>query len=82
MFNLKTKIKELAKVAVVLAEEELSSAAGKQKKALAVEFVISNLPIPFKKLISKLLAGFIDDAIEFALKQMKSFSASEQDTEV
>jgi hypothetical protein len=74
MFNIKTKIKELARTAVVVAEEELLS--GTQKKALAIEFVVSNIPVAsvFKKFIAKVLANFIDDAIELALKQMKSFT--------
>ncbi len=74
MFNLKTKIKELAKIAVVIAEEELADCLGQDKKAMAIEFVVSNLPIPFKRFFAKLLAAFIDEAIEFAVKQMKNFA--------
>ncbi len=74
MFNFKTKIKELARMAVVIAEEELIS--GKDKKQMAIEFVVSNIPIasPFRKFIARILAKFIDEAIEFAVGQMKTFA--------
>ena len=64
-------------MAVVIAEEELIS--NKDKKTMAIEFVVSNIPLasPFRKFIAKILAGFIDDAIEFAVKQMKNFSSKE-----
>ena len=74
MFNkVKTAIKELAKTAVFMAEEALGSKAGKEKKAMALEFVISNIPViaPFKTIIAGLLSKFIDDAIEFAVARMK-----------
>jgi len=73
--NLKNTIKDLASTAVLLAEEQLSGEAGKKKKAAAIEYVISNIPapVPFKKLIASILASFIDDAIEYAVQQMKTF---------
>ena len=63
--KLKDAIRELAKKAVVMAEEALGSKTGKQKKAMALEFIISNIPViaPFKTIIAGLLSKFIDDAI-------------------
>ena len=74
--NIKKTIKELAKTAVVLAEETLGSESGKQKKVMAIEYVVSNIPVisPFKKIITNLLSKFIDEAIEFAVEHMKTFS--------
>ena len=47
MFSkLKVKIKELAKTAVKLAEEKLGSNKGKEKKEMAINFVVSNIPVP------------------------------------
>jgi len=71
--NIKTKIKELAKSAVIIAEETLGSKAGVQKKKMAVEYVVNRIPVPapFKTLISLLLSSFIDDAIEFAVQYME-----------
>ncbi|MDR1168828.1 MAG: hypothetical protein LBK53_08095 [Heliobacteriaceae bacterium] len=76
MFNLKKRIKDLARTAVVLAEEELGGETGRRKKAAAIEYVVSNIPVPalFRSLIAGFLAGFIDDAIEFAVEQMKTFA--------
>lgn len=71
--NFKTKIKELAKTAVVLAEEKLGSNKGKEKKAMAIEFIVKSLPVPalFKPVISLLFSTVIDEAIEFALNYME-----------
>lgn len=71
--NLKVKIKELAKSAVVLAEKSLGSKAGKQKKQMAIDYVLEHIPVPvfIKPLISLLLSSFIDDAIEFAVEYME-----------
>ena len=44
--NFKIKIKELAKSAVNNAEEILGSNKGKQKKEMAIKFVIEKLPVP------------------------------------
>ena len=74
MFNsLRIKIKELAKLAVCQAEEKLGSCKGKEKNAMAIDFVISQLPVPalFKPLISALFSTFIDEAIELAVEYMK-----------
>lgn len=75
MFSkLKNTIKELAKTAVIKAEEALGSQKGQQKKAMAIEYIIQHIPMPsfFKPLISILLSSFIDDAVEFAVEYMKS----------
>lgn len=71
--NLKSKIKELAKTAVVMAEEALGSKTGIQKKKMAIEYITNHIPVPapFKTLISILLSSFIDDAVEFAVQYME-----------
>ena len=63
--NLKNQIKELARNAVLVAEEQLGSGKGQEKKKLAVEYIVSNLPFPnwLRYVISVLLSGFIDDVI-------------------
>ena len=75
MFNkLKETIKELAKTAVVKAEEALGNQKGQQKKDMAIKYIVNNIPVfaPLKPLISMLLSSFIDDAVEWAVKYMKS----------
>lgn len=71
--NLKTTIKELAKAAVVKAEQTLGSNKGQEKKKMAIEYVVSRIPIPFpfNIFVSMLLSSFIDDAIEFAVEYME-----------
>lgn len=72
--KMKVKIKELAKTAVYKAEELLGSCKGKEKKAMAVKFVIEKLPLPalLKPFVNLLLSSFIDEAIELAVEYMKS----------
>lgn len=72
--NLKNTIKKLAQSAVAIAEKTLGSGQGKAKKQIAVEFVVSHLPVPliFKRFIAALLSNFIDEAIEFAVEYMNS----------
>ena len=75
MFNkLKTSIKELAFIAVENAENVLGSNKGKEKKAMAIESIVSRLPVisPLKKVIAVILSNFIDDAIEFAVQYMNT----------
>ena len=75
MFDkLKETIKELAKTAVVKAEKTLGSRTGQQKKDMAIKYIVNNIPVfaPLKPLISMLLSSFIDDAVEWAVKYMKS----------
>lgn len=71
--NLKTRIKELAKSAVVIAEKTLGSCKGQQKKKMAIEYITKYIPVPapFKSLVSLLLSSFIDDAVEFAVQYME-----------
>ena len=75
----KTKIKELAKNAVLVAEAELGSGKGQEKKKLASEYVLKNLPISnfLKSIISILLSSFIDDAIEISVNYMKTLSTTQ-----
>lgn len=75
----KTKIKELAKNAVLVAEAELGSGEGQEKKKLAIEYVLKNLPISnfLKSIISILLSSFIDDAIEISVNYMKTLSTTQ-----
>lgn len=73
-FNLKSKITELAYAAVSMAEDTINTASGQQKKAAAVEYVVSMLPVaaPFKGVVSFVLSKFIDEAVEKAVSYMKS----------
>lgn len=75
----KTKIKELAKNAVLVAEAELGSGKGQEKKKLAIEYVLKNLPISnfLKSIISILLSSFIDNAIEISVNYMKTLSTTQ-----
>lgn len=77
--NLKVTITELAYAAVNMAEETLESASGKEKKAAALEYIVSMLPIasPFKCVVSVLLSKFIDEAVEKAVQYMKSVKNAE-----
>lgn len=72
----KNKIMELAKNAVLVAEAELGSGEGQEKKKLAIDYVLKNLPISsfLKSVISILLSSFIDDAIEISVNYMKTLS--------
>lgn len=71
--KLKSEIKNLAKAAVLNAESVLGSNNGKQKKEMAIKFVIEKLPIPniLKPLISIIFSEFINETIEFAVEFMK-----------
>ncbi len=78
----KETVKELAYTAVLRAEEALGSKTGQLKKEMALNYIIKNLPLPsiLKPLIVKLLSGFIDDAIEFAVDYMKRHNCEEPQT--
>lgn len=59
--------------AVCYAEELLGSGNGKAKKEIAIDFLISKLPIwlrPFSFLIKSLLTEIADDIIEIAVRQL------------
>lgn len=77
--NLKNKITELAYAAVNMAEETLSTSTGQDKKAAAVDYIISMLPIPIilRSIVSAILSKFIDEAVENAVKYMKNMQTSE-----
>lgn len=72
--SIKDRIKQLAQSAVAIAEKALGSSAGKAKKQMAVDYVVSHLPVPsiFKKFIAAILSNFIDEAIEFAVEYMNT----------
>lgn len=72
--NLKDKIKELSYAAVNFAEETLCASTGKEKKAAAIEYIVSMLPVPLvlQKIVSTVLSKFIDEAIENAVKYMNN----------
>ena len=77
--NIKNQIKELAKNAVFVAEEELGSGEGQAKKQLAIKYIIDHLPFSdfVKTVISIFLSSFIDDVVEISVIYMKTFSSSE-----
>lgn len=77
--NVKNQIKEIAKNAVFVAEKELGSGKGKEKKELAVKYVVNHLPFPeiLKPFITMLLSEFIDDVIEISVTYMKTLQTSE-----
>ncbi len=77
--NFKNQIKELAKNAVLVAEEKLGSGNGQAKKKMAINYVVNNLPLPIwlKGIISVLLSSFIDDVVEIAVGYMKSLPKTE-----
>ena len=70
--HIKSTIKEVSITAVKMAENALGSNKGKLKKAMAIDYVVSRIPVipPFQKFIAMLLSSFIDDAIEFAVHLM------------
>lgn len=71
---MKEGIIEMAYSAVVMAETALGSGSGKEKKDMAIEFIVSRLPViqPFKMILAVVLSKFIDAAIEQAVVYMKS----------
>ena len=74
--NIKKQIKELAKNAVLKAEQKLGSGKGQQKKRVAIDYILKNLPIPefMKMIVSVILSSFIDDSIELAVSYINSLS--------
>ena len=75
--NIKNQIKDLAKNAVLIAETELGSGNGQQKKKMAIDYVVKNISCsaPIKMIISIFLSSFIDDVVEISVKLMKHFEA-------
>lgn len=79
--DIKTKIIELAKNAVLVAEEKLGTGAGQEKKKMAIEYIVNNLQFSdlVRAIISILLSSFIDDAVEIAVLYMKSLPKTQGD---
>ena len=77
--NLRKRIKELAKKAVLVAEAELGSGNGQEKKALAINYIVKRLPLPpvVKTIVSVLLSSFIDDVVEISVEYMNSLPKTE-----
>lgn len=71
--NIKKKITDLAYTAVNMAEQSMDTTTGQEKKNIAIEYVVSMLPIfqPAKSIIVMLLSKFIDEAIEHSVTYMK-----------
>lgn len=75
MFSqIKKQIKELARNAVMIAESELGSGKGKQKKEMAINYIVKNLPVSslVKHIISIFLSSFIDDVVEASVTYINS----------
>ena len=62
--NIKKIITELAKNAVSVAEKELGSGRGQQKKQMAISYILEHMPF------SAFLSKFIDDVIENIVQQI------------
>ena len=77
--NIKNQIKELAKNGVLIAEAELGSGRGEQKKKMAIDYVVNNLNCSnfVKSLVTLILSRFIDHVIEISVKYMNSLIETE-----
>lgn len=71
--TLKDTIQDLAYLAVNYAEDKLSTSKGKEKKRLAVNYIVNKLVIPpiFKPFLVMFFSSFIDKSIEKAVEYMK-----------
>ena len=78
--NIKNQIKDLARNAVLVAEKELGTGKGREKKKMAIDYVINNLPFSniVKSIIAIVLSGFIDDVVEISVKLMNNSLSAEQ----
>lgn len=78
--TIKNKITDLAYNAVLMTEENLSTSSGEEKKAAAIDYIISMLPVSsiFKSIISIILSKFIDESVEEAVKYLKSIKNAEE----
>lgn len=78
--NIKNVIQELAYSAVNVAEQSLVSKTGKEKKEVALEYVISMLPImpTIKPFMVFVLSKIIDEAIEHAVKYMHDIKNTQE----
>lgn len=72
--HIKSEIIEIARNAVLAAESELGSGKGKEKKEMAINYIIKNLPFSnfVKKIIGIFLSKFIDEAIESSVLYLNS----------
>lgn len=72
--KIKNIIKNLAKNAVLIAEEEFGSGNGQAKKQMAIEYIVKNLPFtdPIRKILSFLLSKMIDELIESSVEWLHS----------
>lgn len=79
--NTKRKIIELAHNAVMVAETELATESGINKKKMAINYILKNLPMSefCKGIIGICLSGFIDDAVEYSVKYLKSLQKTQED---
>ncbi len=78
--DIKNQIKDLARNAVLVAEKELGTGKGQEKKKMAVDYVVSTLPFSsvVKSIIGIILSGFIDDVVEISVKLMNNSLSGEQ----
>lgn len=74
MKTLKSIIKNLAKNAVLVAEDKFGSGNGQEKKQMAVEYIVNNLPFPefIKQILAFLLSKMIDELVESAVEWLHS----------
>lgn len=72
--SLKSIIRNLARNAVLIAEEEFGSGNGQAKKIMAVEYIVKNLPFPsfIKQFLSFILSKMIDELVESAVEWLHS----------
>lgn len=77
--NIKNTITELAYSAVNVAEQSMDTLTGQDKKNLAIEYIVSMLPIiqPLKSVVVVVLSKFIDEAIEHAVIYMNNMKNKE-----
>ncbi len=77
--NLKNTITELAYSAVNVAEQSIECSSGQEKKVVAIEYLVSMLPIlpPLKSIAVLLLSKIIDEAVEQAVKYMNDVKNKE-----
>ena len=77
----KKKIIELARNAVMVAESTLGNGKGKEKKEIAIRYILRNIPLLqfLKNIIFSLLSSFIDDAIESAVRYLKTLPKKQGD---
>ena len=75
----KNTVKKLSDEAVKAVEESIGAGKGKEKKKLAISYVIDKLPVPgiFKPALKVLLNDLIDESIEFAVRRLNAAKSIE-----